>query len=257
MPFDRTKAVRDFRARLRNESPLVGAWMQVPNADFAEILGDSGYDWVAVDMEHGAFTRAHLHDIFRALELGGTAPMARIAEPLPILCQQVLDAGAAGVIIPRVESSTQLKDLIAGCNWPPTGRRGVGFSRANLYGKHFERYKSEAQASFIVAQVESLNAVQDIDAICSVSGLDAVMIGPYDLSASLGHTGNLEHPELQEAIHRVLTTCRSRGIASGMHVVQPDPHRLREAVTLGHRFLAYGTDVLFMSVSAKNPLSST
>lgn len=253
MPFNRIDAVARFRRRLVEDLPLVGTWLQVANSDYAEVIGDAGYDWAAVDMEHGAFSRQSLPDIFRALELGGTAPMVRIANPDSSLCQQALDAGAAGVIIPRVESAAQLKSLIAACKWPPTGTRGVGFSRANLYGKYFDNYKSESQMSFVVAQVESATAVTSIAEIAAVDGLDAIMIGPYDLSASLGRTGDLQHPDVQSAIHRVIAACRSIGVASGIHVVQPSAQDLNGAIDFGHRFIAYGTDMLFLASHLQNP----
>ena len=253
MPFNRIDAVARFRRQLADNQPLVGTWLQVANSDYAEVIGDAGYDWAAVDMEHGAFSRQSLSDIFRALELGGTAPMARIANPDSSLCQQSLDAGAAGVIIPRVESAAQLELLVAACKWPPAGTRGVGFSRANLYGKYFDRYKAESQMSFVVAQVESATAVTSIAEIAAVDGLDAIMIGPYDLSASLGRTGDLRHPEVQTAIQQVMTACRSIGVASGIHVVQPSPPDLSDAIVAGHRFIAYGTDMLFLANHLQNP----
>jgi 2-dehydro-3-deoxyglucarate aldolase len=253
MPFNRVDAVARFRHRLAQGLPLIGTWLQVANSDYAEVIGDAGYDWAAIDMEHGAFSRHSLPDIFRALELGGTAPMARIANPDSSLCQQALDAGAAGVIIPRVETATQLESLIAACKWPPAGARGVGFSRANLYGKYFDNYKVESQMSFVVAQVESAIAVASIAEIATVHGLDAIMIGPYDLSASLGRTGDLRHPEVQTAIQQVMTACRSIGVASGIHVVQPSPSDLNDAIAAGHRFIAYGTDMLFLASRLKNP----
>jgi 2-dehydro-3-deoxyglucarate aldolase len=253
MPFNRVHAVARFRHRLAQGLPLIGTWLQVANSDYAEVIGDAGYDWAAIDMEHGAFSRHSLPDIFRALELGGTAPMARIANPDSSLCQQALDAGAAGVIIPRVETATQLESLIAACKWPPAGARGVGFSRANLYGKYFDNYKVESQMSFVVAQVESAIAVASIAEIAAVHGLDAIMIGPYDLSASLGRTGDLRHPEVQTAIQQVMTACRSIGVASGIHVVQPSPSDLNDAIAAGHRFIAYGTDMLFLASRLKNP----
>jgi 2-dehydro-3-deoxyglucarate aldolase len=253
MPFNRVDVVARFRHRLAQGLPLIGTWLQVANSDYAEVIGDAGYDWAAIDMEHGAFSRHSLPDIFRALELGGTAPMARIANPDSSLCQQALDAGAAGVIIPRVETATQLESLIAACKWPPAGARGVGFSRANLYGKYFDNYKVESQMSFVVAQVESAIAVASIAEIAAVHGLDAIMIGPYDLSASLGRTGDLRHPEVQTAIQQVMTACRSIGVASGIHVVQPSPSDLNDAIAAGHRFIAYGTDMLFLASRLKNP----
>lgn len=253
MPFDRIGAVKYLRGRLSSDLPLVGTWLQIANSDFAEMIGDAGYDWAAVDMEHGTFSRQSLPDIFRALELGGTAPMARIANPDASLCQQALDAGAAGIIIPRIESAAQLQSLIAACKWPPAGIRGVGFSRANLYGKYFDLYKSESQLSFVVAQVESASAVASIHQIAAVAGIDAIMIGPYDLSASLGMTGELHHPDIQTAIQQVVSTCRSLGVASGIHIVQPNQTGLKNAISEGHRFIAYGTDAQFFLNYLRNP----
>ena len=253
MTFHRAEVVAKFRKELSDGSPLIGTWIQIESSDYAEMIGQAGYDWAAVDMEHGAFSRQSLPDIFRALELGGTAPFVRIANPDAILCQQAFDSGAVGIVIPRIESAGQLEALIAGCNWPPTGTRGVGFSRANLYGNYFDSYKEAAQRSFVVAQVESANAIQAIDEIASVAGLDAIMIGPYDLSASLGRTGETQHPEIQAAIRRVLTTCHSRRLACGIHVVEPRPTDLNVAIELGHRFIAYGTDARFFLSNLQNP----
>ncbi|NBO79739.1 MAG: 2,4-dihydroxyhept-2-ene-1,7-dioic acid aldolase [Actinobacteria bacterium] len=254
MRLDKVTRLAEFRSRLLNDSALVGTWIQIPSSDFAEIVGDAGYDWAAVDLEHGAVARDQLPDIFRALELGGTLPLSRIALPDPSLCQQSLDAGAAGVILPRIESARQLEDLVAACKWPPHGRRGVGFSRANLYGKYFENYKTEAEQPFVVAQIESSSAVQAISDIAQVPGVDSLMIGPYDLSASLGHTGELTHPAVVQAISDVISACKKYRRASGIHVVEPDGRLLKEAIASGHRFVAYGTDARFFSAVLANPL---
>lgn len=253
MRFDKVIRLGKLRTRLLNDSPLIGTWLQIPNSNVAEIIGDAGYDWAAVDLEHGAVSRAQLPDIFRALELGGTLPLSRIALPDSSLCQQSLDAGAAGVILPRIESAQQLVHLVAACKWPPIGRRGVGFSRANLYGKYFENYKAEAAQPFVVAQIESSVAVQAISDIAQVPGVDALMIGPYDLSASLGHTGELTHPVVVQAISNVISTCQKYQRASGIHIVEPDVQLLKEAVAVGHRFVAYGTDARFLSAVLANP----
>ena len=227
--------------------------MQIPSPDVAELLASGGFDWVTIDLEHGAISRHQLPDLFRSIELHGAVPLARVALPDGSHCQQALDSGAAGVVIPRVESAAQLSDIVAGCMWPPAGKRGVGFSRANLFGRRFEDYKNEAQQPLIVAQIESKSAVASIASLLAVRGLDAVMIGPYDLSASLGVPGQVDHPDVRAAVSEVLKACRKAGVPSGMHVVQPDPKRLENEISAGHRFLAYGVDAVFVSHSAQNP----
>jgi 2-dehydro-3-deoxyglucarate aldolase len=249
----RFERLNGLRSRLRADEPTIGTWMQIPSPDIAELLSSGGFDWVTIDLEHGAIARHQLPDLFRAIELHGAVPLARVALPDGSLCQQALDSGAAGVVIPRVESASQLTDIVAGCMWPPAGKRGVGFSRANLFGRRFEDYKTEAQQPLIVAQIESKNAVASIASLLAVRGLDAVMIGPYDLSASLGVPGQVDHPDVRASVSEVLKACRKAGVPSGMHVVTPDPKRLDEEVSAGHRFLAYGVDAVFVSHTAQNP----
>lgn len=227
--------------------------MQIPSTDVAEILSTSGFDWIAVDLEHGAVARHQLPDLFRAIELHGTLPFARVAEPTGILCQQALDCGAAGVVVPRVEQASQLADIIAGCKWPPAGRRGVGFSRANVFGRFFEQYKAESQHPFIVAQIESEAAVRNLGSLLEVAGLDAVMVGPYDLSASLGVPGEVDHSTVRASVAEVVRVARLAKVPSGIHVVQPDEKRLEIEIAAGHQFLAYGTDAVFLSLLARNP----
>lgn len=253
MTATRFERLSNLRSRLRSDEPTVGTWMQIPSPDVAELLASGGFDWVTIDLEHGAISRHQLPDLFRAIELHAAVPLARVALPDASLCQQALDSGAAGVVVPRVESAEQLTDIVAGCMWPPAGRRGVGFSRANLFGRRFEEYKTEAQQPLIVAQIESKNAVAVIGSLLAVRGVDAVMVGPYDLSASLGVAGQVDHPEVRAHIGKVLTACRTAGVPSGIHVVQPDARRLDEEIAAGHRFIAYGTDAVFVSSSANNP----
>jgi 2-dehydro-3-deoxyglucarate aldolase len=248
--FDRITALR---AKLRAGQPSVGSWLQIPSPDVAELVASGGFDWVAIDTEHGAVSRHQLPDLMRAIELQGALPLVRVSHPDPRPCQQALDAGAGGVVVPRIEDAATLREIVAGCQWPPAGRRGVGFSRANLFGKHFEAYKEEAEQPLIVAQVESKNAVDNIESLIAVEGVDAVMIGPYDLSASLGLTGEIGHARVQDAVASVVRACQKSGMASGIHVVQPDAKLLASAIDAGHRFIAFGVDAVFISSVAVNP----
>lgn len=225
--------------------------MQIPHASVAEIMGGAGYDWVAVDLEHGSVSVHQLPDLFRALELGGALPLARVAEGTSKDVKQALDAGAGGVIVPMIESAGQLLAVRDACRWPPAGIRGVGFSRANLFGKHFASYQDEAQAPLLVAMIEHIRAVDNLQQIAQIEGLDALMIGPYDLSASMGLTGQFEHPDFGAALARIRTQAESAGIPCGLHVVAPSRDELRNRLTEGYRFLAYSIDAAMLIHAAQ------
>ena len=151
--MNRLEKINSIRHALKADQSSIGSWMQIPHPSVAEIMGQAGYDWVAIDLEHGSIGAHQLPDLFRALELGGTLPLVRLAHGEPKDCKLALDAGAGGVIVPMVESAGQLERVRDACRWPPAGTRGVGFSRANLFGKHFDRYAEEAQAPLLVAMM--------------------------------------------------------------------------------------------------------
>lgn len=236
---------------------MVGSWMQLPNASLAEIMGRAGYDWVAVDLEHGSFGLESLPGIFRALELSGTVPFARVGQNSCKDIKQAIEAGARGVIIPMIETRQDLEQAVAWAKYPPQGRRGVGYSRANLFGQRFdEHFQSLNDELVIVAQIESIAAIQGLEDILTVPGLDAMMIGPYDLSASMNLTGNFEHPEFKQALLRAAEIAHRLHIPMGLHIVQPNPELLRRKVAEGYRFIAYGIDAVFLYNAAANPLAS-
>lgn len=244
--MNRLSVIKAIRSRLHSGGNSIGSWMQIPHPSVAEIMGQAGYDWVAVDMEHGAVAVHQLPDLFRALELGNTLPLARIAHGQPKDCKQALDAGAGGIIVPMIESAAQLIAVRDACRWPPAGTRGVGFSRANLFGKHFEEYRAEAQAPLLVAMIEHHRAVAELEAILAVEGLDAILIGPYDLSASMGLTAQFEHFDFCATMERIRTLAAAKAIPAGIHVVAPSPHELQQRLDEGYRFIAYSIDSVFL-----------
>jgi len=251
--MNRVESIKKIRLRLADDMLSIGSWIQLPHASVAEIMGKAGYDWVAVDMEHGAVCVHQLPDLLRALELGGTLPMVRLAQGTPTECKQALDAGAGGVIVPMVESAEQLKAIREACCWPPSGRRGVGFSRANLFGKYFDKYREEAQQPLLVAMIEHIRAIDNLDLILAVPGLDAIMVGPYDLSGSMDMTGEFHREEFWDAMQRVLKACRTRGVPAGVHVVAPDPEEVDRRMQEGYRWIAYSIDSVFLVHSAEAP----
>ena len=220
----------------------IGSWMQIGNSEIAEIMGDSNFEWVAVDMEHGSITYSQLPDIFRALELNGTKPYVRVGSSADVL--RVLEAGAKGIIIPNIETSIQLsnvKDLIA--------NRGVGFNRANGYGKHFDKHLNSFPQ--VIAMIESMTAVDNLSTILS-EGCDAVLIGPYDLSASLGKSGDFENPDYLDALNTIMSACKYYKVPNGIHVVYPSVEKLNQRIKEGYEFIAYGVDTTFLREGVDN-----
>ena len=245
---------REIRAKMKIGA-TIGAWMQIPSPEVAEIMGRAGYDWVTVDMEHGLFTRTGLADICRAIELGGGAPLARVAESTKNEIKGALEAGARGLIFPMIDSRAQLDNAVSWALYPDQGgSRGVGFCRANLYGKELAAYREGAARDLIlVAQIEHIRAVEELPQILAHPRLDAIMVGPYDLSGSLGLTGRFDNPDFMAVMQRIQDACTRYGANMGTHVVEPNPAELAERVKQGYRFIAYGIDAVFLWRGAQCP----
>jgi 2-dehydro-3-deoxyglucarate aldolase len=158
-----------------------------------------------------------------------------------------MDAGAAGVIAPLINSAAEARDIVRAVKYPPEGERGVGFCRANLYGMEFdEAFRTANDDTFVCVQIEHVEAVRNIEEIVSVPGLDAVFVGPYDLSASMGVTAQFDHPEMQEAVKRVLDACENSDVAPGIHVVQPDVEEVFRRLDDGYRLIAFSLDITML-----------
>jgi 2-dehydro-3-deoxyglucarate aldolase len=252
--MDIISQLKKIKTDLKNKKTTVGSWMQIPDSSVAEIMGKSGFDWVVVDLEHGRFSQQILPDLFRALELGGTVPFARLQQSDSKEIKQALDAGALGIILPMIENADQLEKAISAAYYPPKGTRGVGYCRANLFGKGFNKYvKNTANDIVIVAQIEHINAVNDLDRILRVSGLDAIIVGPYDLSASMGITAKFESKAFLDVMENIRQKANFHDIPMGVHIVLPDEEALKNKIKNGYQFIAYAIDSVFLYQSAQRP----
>lgn len=255
--------ITGIREKLAKGEATVGTWLQIPSPDVAEIMADAGYDWVAADMEHGSFGPVNLADIFRAIECGGAAPFARLPEASKVWIKFALEAGAQGLIFPMIESREQLDRAIGLATYPGQDTwnkgaapeyRGVGFCRANLFGKHFDVYQVlRAPNIFLVAQIEHIRAVENLESILAQPRLDAIMVGPYDLSGSMGLTGQFDNPKFQEVMATIVKTCAKYNARMGLHIVEPNPQALEREIKNGCQFIAYGIDSVFLWKSAMRP----
>ena len=243
-----------IKEKLARGEASIGSWMSMAHVSIAEILASAGYDWVVVETEHTAIDVSEVLRLMIAIESRGAVPLVRLAWNDPIQCKAVLDSGAAGVIVPMVNTKADAELAVRSAKYPPMGFRGIGLARAQGYGQDFDRYVSRANAdTLLVVQIEHIDAVNNIDDILSVPGIDATFIGPYDLSMSMGLPGQLTHPDVAAARDRVLKATLARGLAAGIHLVHPDRAAadLREYLSSGYRFIALGTDILFLGDSCR------
>ena len=251
--MDKLLALDNLRSKLRSGKPSIGSWIQIPDSTSAEIMGAAGYEWIAVDLEHASIDPGSLVNIFRSLELHNTLPFARLSSVDPDLCKTALDAGACGLIFPKIESAKELRIAYDSSLWPPKGSRGVAFNRANMFGKYFEDYKKLATRPFIVAMIESTKGVLNIDEILGLNMADAVLIGPYDLSGSLGCVGELSSDLVKDSILKLKCACSKAKVPLGVHQVTPSLSALEELVVDGFQFIPYCLDTVFLSTSSISP----
>lgn len=252
----------EIRKRLRNGIVCPGAWLQIPSPDIAEIVTRMGYDWAVVDMEHGSFSHSQLPDMFRAIECGGAVPFARPASSSSRDIMAALDSGARGLILPMIQSRAQLDSAISAAMYPggkeySTGTRGVGFCRSNSYGFDFvgelDPDAGSSRDIVLVAQIEHVDAMKELDAIFSHPRLDAYMVGRYDFSASMGLTGDFSHPDFLAALETIRHKAAPYRLPAGFHVLSPNQDELVARAREGFPFLAYGVDALFLMSAARLP----
>jgi 2-keto-3-deoxy-L-rhamnonate aldolase RhmA len=244
-----------FLKALLERSITLGAWMQIGHPAPAEIFGRLGFDWVCVDLEHGAINIETMTNIFRAVQAFGSVPVARLPYADPIWIKRTLDAGARGLIIPAVNSAELARTAVRAAKYPPLGERGYGYSRANLHGIDFYEYIREANDEIgVVMQIEHRDGITAIDSILDVEGVAGAFIGPMDLSASFGKTGQLDTPEMVNALRTFRCACRKHNKAAGMHIVRPDDDNIEAAVRDGYSMIALGLDNVLLASGAQRAL---
>ena len=229
--------------KLISQRMVVGTFSKSQDPAFIEIIGHAGFDFVVLDLEHGPNTVLSLPNLIRAAEVTGLFPIVRVKEDTPSLISEVLDAGAAGIQIPQISSKSEAEEVLQAARFIPQGMRGVcRFVRAADYSM-LDRYEyfSRANTTVIVMQLEGVSAVENIQEILSVPGLDIAFIGPYDLSQSLGVTGQVDDPRVIQAMKAVVDECVKRNVVVGTFVDTIE--EARKWSTAGVKYLCYSVDV--------------
>lgn len=244
----------NFRKRLRNNDLLLGTMLTIPAPEIAEMVAKCGFDWLFMDGEHSPLSTLDWQRMLQAVA-GRSAGIIRVAANTEKEIKKMLDIGADGIIAPQVNTADQARRIVDWCKYPPRGVRGVGLARAQGYGLDFTRYLESANESVaVIIQAEHIEAVDNIEEIAKVEGIDAVFIGPYDLSASMNRMGEIDHPEVVRAIDRVTRACRQNDMALGYFGVTAET--VKPYIEQGYTLICAGVDAGFITQGSKDILQS-
>lgn len=234
-----------FRAAIRARQRLIGCWCSLGSPISTEIVGLAGFDWLLLDSEHAPNDVLTLMPQLMALKDSSSAPVVRPPWNDTVLIKRLLDVGFYNFLIPFVENAEQARRAVAATRYPPQGVRGVsGTQRSNRYGT-VPNYFAEINDNIcVLVQVENRNAVEAIDEICAVDGVDGVFVGPSDLAAAFGHLGNPNHPEVQQCIAQLFEAVNRAGKAIG--ILTPVEAEARRYIDMGAHFVAVGLDHLLL-----------
>jgi len=232
---------------LSNNLQTYGSWVTLAHPLIPEIMSAAGFDWLCIDMEHSSIELRDILPLIISIENNGMVPLVRVGENNGNLIKRVMDAGAYGVIVPNVNSAAEAIAAVNAVKYPPVGTRGVGLYRAQGYGKTFNEYLEWLEKeSIVIIQIEHIDAVKKIDDIFSIPGVDGFIIGPYDLSGSLGKPGAFNDKDVINAIEIVLESGKKHGITAGFHSVSSDPSEALLYKKKGFKLLGFSLDSIFL-----------
>jgi 4-hydroxy-2-oxoheptanedioate aldolase len=250
-PFDRS-----FRERVLGGEILLGLFHDLGSPTSAELCAAAGYDWILIDLEHGAGTEADLLGMLLAVEAGGATALVRPQSGERLRIGRALDMGARGIMVPRLDSAVQASEAVTYLRYPPTGIRGVA-TRVRGAGlgvvAHPDVHRLNERIVGIV-QIESVGGLRDADAIAALDGVDVLFVGPADLSHSLGIPGQFQHASYLEALEQVVAACRAHGKAAGILVY--DTALVPRLLELGFSFVGIGSDGAFVAATARQALAA-
>jgi 2-dehydro-3-deoxyglucarate aldolase len=235
------------RKLFQGRNTVFGTWTSFAHPSITEIFGRSGADFVGIDIEHSTIDQEQCQRIIAAAQSCGVQCLPRVASHNGEMIKRLLDSGADGVIVPMVSTPAEVEQIAAWTKYPPLGRRSYGMARAQGYGFDFERYTSEwNERSSVIIQIESVTGCEHAEALIGHPAVDGAMIGPYDLSGSLGIPGQLRHPRLVEMCSRVGDICRRMGKAFGTQLIDPTPEDIRRELDAGYTFIVLASDLFVL-----------
>lgn len=242
-----------LKSKLKSGILTIGSWITLGHPAIAEILAANGYDWLVIDLEHSTISIQEAGELIRIIDLCGVAPLVRLTSNNPDQIKRLMDAGAEGIIVPNVNNAQEAAKAVQAVYYAPNGNRGVGLARAQGYGKNFKDYLEwQKENSIVIVQIEHRDALNNLESIFSTPGVDGFIIGPYDLSCSLGIPGEFEKVEFKQAINFILNTATKMKIISGLHIVEPNTDLVKKAIKDGYGLIAYSVDIRMLDCISAN-----
>lgn len=242
-----------LKEKLKKGNVAVGTLIQIGHPDITEILSQLDFDYLLIDAEHGPFGIKTMQVMLQAMSGTAAVPIIRAPSNDPVFIKRALDIGACGLLIPLVSSKQDAQNTVSAIKYPPAGIRGVGPRRASRYFLDVEEYFATADEEILtLVQIETKEAVNNAAEILSVEGIDGYFLGPMDLAAGLGHIGNEAHPEVEEAINKVLVMGKKAKKIGGIYTFNTEDAQKR--IKQGFQFIALGVDSAFLIKSARESL---
>lgn len=247
----------NLKNKLRQNELTIGSWINLAHPAIAEMMSEAGFDWLTIDLEHSTITIREAEDLIRVINLKGVSPLVRLTSNNSDLIKRVMDSGAHGIIVPMVNNDEQAKCAVQSIKYPPQGNRGVGLARAQGYGFAFEEYaESINEKSVVIVQIEHIEAINNLEKILSVEGVDGSIIGPYDLSGSMGKPGKYEDEDVKQVLEQYEIISKKMKKTMGYHIIKPDYNLVIEKIKKGYHFIAFSTDFLFLGNTCRDQMKN-
>ncbi len=236
--------MKNIKRLLKKNHLTIGSWITIPDPIIVEMMCKSDFDWLAIDLEHSAINMESVQDIIRIITSNDIFPFVRLTSNDSNQIKRVMDAGALGIIVPMVKCSSDIKMAHEAMFYPKLGKRSVGLARAQSYGRDLQSYMSELKKfGTLIVQIEHIDALNNIKEIFSNKTIDGYIIGPNDLSASMGIPGDLKNKRLKDAIGYINKQAKKSSIPGGHHIIEADIKELSKARKDGFKFIAYSLDI--------------
>ena len=245
----------ELKSKLKNKSLTIGSWITIPSTEIVEILSTAGFEWLVIDLEHTSITLSEAKNLIQTIQANDMNALVRVSSNNETEIKKVLDIGANGIIVPMIKSREEIERAVSFTQYPPNGVRGVGLNRVHKYGTTFKEYKESSQSEIVViAQIEHIEAVNNLEEILSCPGLDGTIVGPYDLSASMGYPGDYNRDDVLEALRKVESATLASNKSLGFHVIESDHSFTLQKIDKGYTFLAFSIDFFFLGDLARNQM---
>jgi len=234
-----------LKEKLKKGHYSIGTWVTIGHPDVCEILSNFPLEWMIFDTEHSPLSIETVQCLMQVLNGSAVLPIVRVGLNDQVMIKRALDIGACGVLVPLVSNEKDAVEAVRACRYPPQGIRGCGPRRASKYGLCFDEYIDAANTEILIGiQVETREALDNLNAILSVEGVDIAFVGPMDLSISLGCPNQFTHPDFKRALHKIIESCKKHNVYAGIHVASAKD--LKNRVSQGFQFLAFLSDYDFL-----------